>query len=86
MNDRIEAIYENGVFRPLGEVSLPDQLRVVLTIENEPVRVADDPEVVSRQKRAAALLDARLAQIPDNSPDDGFSSEDHDKILYGGQP
>ena len=86
MNDRIEAIYENGVFRPLGEVSLPDHLRVVLSIEKPGIRVADDAEVVARQKRAAALLDARLEQIPDNSPDDGFSSEDHDRILYGRQP
>ena len=35
MDQRIEAIYENGVFKPLGEVSLPDHLHVVLRIENE---------------------------------------------------
>jgi predicted DNA-binding antitoxin AbrB/MazE fold protein len=85
MNDRIEAIYENGVFRPLGEVSLPEHFQVVLRIEKRDIRGADDAEVIARQKRAAALLDARLEQIPDNSPDDGFSSEDHDRILYGGQ-
>ncbi|HEY3788943.1 MAG TPA: antitoxin family protein [Urbifossiella sp.] len=85
MNDRIEAIYENGVFKPLGEVSLPEHFRVVLRLESEAVQV-DDPEVVARQKRAAALLDVKLEQIPDNSPDDGFSSEDHDRILYGGKP
>ena len=85
MNDRIEAIYENGVFRPLGEVSLPEHFRVVLRIEKRDI-VETDAEVVARQKRAAALLDARLEQIPDNSPDDGFSSEDHDRILYGGKP
>ena len=69
----------------LSANSLPDQLRVVLSIEKQDGCVADDAEVVARQKRAAALLDARLEQIPDNSPDDGFSSDDHDRILYGGQ-
>jgi predicted DNA-binding antitoxin AbrB/MazE fold protein len=84
MNDRIEAIYENGVFRPLGEVSLPDHLRVVLRIEDQDIPEAD-AEVVARQKRAAALLDAKLADIPYNHPNDGLSSEDHDRILYGGK-
>ncbi len=34
MDDRIEAIFENGVFKPLGEVALPDHVRVVLRIED----------------------------------------------------
>ena len=34
MLDRIEAIFENGVFKPLGEVALPDHVRVVLRIED----------------------------------------------------
>lgn len=35
MNTQVEAIYENGVFRPLREVRLPDNARVNLTIEAE---------------------------------------------------
>jgi predicted DNA-binding antitoxin AbrB/MazE fold protein len=33
MEGRIEAIFENGVFKPLGEVALPEHVRVVLKIE-----------------------------------------------------
>ena len=33
MDSRIEAIFENGVFRPLEDVALPEHVRVVLKIE-----------------------------------------------------
>lgn len=85
MDQRIEAIFENGVFRPIDTVSLPDHLRVTLVVKpNTPPRV-DDPEFIARQRRAAARLNAKLEGLPDNSPDDGLSSADHDRILYGGQ-
>jgi len=32
MNEQIEAIYENGVFRPLSRVDLPEGGRVHLTV------------------------------------------------------
>lgn len=34
MKQEIDAIYENGLFRPLEPLSLPDQQRVVLTVES----------------------------------------------------
>lgn len=37
----IRAIYENGVFRPLQPVQLPDRT----TVEFEPARVAEDKPV-----------------------------------------
>ena len=83
MDNRIEAIYENGVFKPLGEVRLPDHLRVVLRIE--PESHGADEGVLARQRHALAALDAEMAALPDNSPDDGLSSADHDRILYGGR-
>ena len=32
MSDRLEAIYENGVFRPLDKVNLPEGERVQITV------------------------------------------------------
>jgi predicted DNA-binding antitoxin AbrB/MazE fold protein len=32
MSDQVEAIYENGVFRPLDRITLPDGERVHLTV------------------------------------------------------
>jgi predicted DNA-binding antitoxin AbrB/MazE fold protein len=87
MIDRVEAIYENGVFKPLGDVALPDRLRVVLRIENGDATAVDaEAQVVARQKRAMESLDAELEHVPDNSPDDGRSSATHERILYGDSP
>ncbi|MGA2065729.1 MAG: antitoxin family protein [Thermoguttaceae bacterium] len=33
---RIEAVYQDGVFRPLGQVGLPQNQRVRLTVESLP--------------------------------------------------
>jgi predicted DNA-binding antitoxin AbrB/MazE fold protein len=36
MSERIDAIYEGGVLRPLKPLSLPDHARVKLTIDAQP--------------------------------------------------
>ena len=41
MSNHIEAVYENGVFRPLSPVDLPDGERVHLAVT--PVRETEDP-------------------------------------------
>lgn len=84
--NRVPAIYEDGVFKPLGEVMLPEHLHVVLRIENGDATTVAEAEIVARQKRAMERLDAELEQVPDNCPDDGLSSAAHDGILYGESP
>jgi|GEM_PF-2272717 len=37
MSTHVEAVYENGVFRPLQAVQLPEHQRVTVTIDEEPV-------------------------------------------------
>ena len=36
MSSQIDAIFENGVFRPTQSVSLSDHQRVRLTVESDP--------------------------------------------------
>jgi predicted DNA-binding antitoxin AbrB/MazE fold protein len=86
----IDAIYDNGVLNPVEPLRLPDQARVRLQID-----VDDSPpsgthpdgeglaEEVRRQREAARQLDEELADLPDPIPEDGFTSADHDRILYG---
>jgi predicted DNA-binding antitoxin AbrB/MazE fold protein len=63
----IEAIYENGVFRPLTPVeSLRDGDRVVVT-----------PAEATPAERLAAI-----AALP-VEPGPEFAGRDHDQILYG---
>lgn len=84
MELQIQAIFENGVFKPLTEVAPPEHQRVVLKVENgEASEGTHENETVAQQKRAMEELDAEVDRLPDNSPDDGFSSEDHDRVLYG---
>ncbi|HYO23709.1 MAG TPA: antitoxin family protein [Lacipirellulaceae bacterium] len=95
MTHHVEAIFDNGVFRPTGPVSLPDQSRVEIIVlppvepmtelatEPAPKAVETEEEIAIRQWKAARELDELLALFPDNSPDDGFSGADHDRILYG---
>lgn len=40
MSQQIDAIYDNGVLKPLVPLSLPDKARVTLTVETHQVRSA----------------------------------------------
>jgi predicted DNA-binding antitoxin AbrB/MazE fold protein len=65
----IHAVYENGVFRPLEPVELPEGSEV--TVEPKPI---DEPDVLSRhQKRIYELL----SQSVDTG--DPHFSERHDE-------
>ena len=48
MSTHLEAVYENGVFRPLQPVHLPEQQRVTVTIDEE--TEADRIPVPPRQR------------------------------------
>jgi predicted DNA-binding antitoxin AbrB/MazE fold protein len=91
MVHHVHAIYDAGVFKPLEPLALPDQSRVTITVDVvEPHADAGLPTtedeiraLVAEQREAARELSAKLASLPDLSPDDGFTSADHDKVLYG---
>jgi predicted DNA-binding antitoxin AbrB/MazE fold protein len=55
MNKMIEAVYENGVFRPLEPVTLPEGKRVHVTV----------PEETAEIQRRLAALDAFEAAFED---------------------
>jgi len=57
MTKTFEAVYENGVLRPLNQLSLPDQSRVTVTI-SDAVPFESDPSVYfSSEEWDAALRD-----------------------------
>lgn len=70
----IQAIYENGVFRPLVAVALPDQCKVELN-------------VVSATASGGHPALAELLEIANQYPDDPAVPTDfaaqHDHYLYG---
>ncbi len=76
MSTTVDAIYENGVFKPEQPVKLEEKTKVHLTIEKaEPAPAADDDDPTG-WKTAEELIGC----IKDG-PEDG--AENHDKYLYG---
>jgi predicted DNA-binding antitoxin AbrB/MazE fold protein len=68
--DSIDAIFESGVFRPLGAVTLSERQRVRLHVEPLPEPAAVDPLVWLEQVRQVRQqLQARTGLLPDSAPD-----------------
>jgi predicted DNA-binding antitoxin AbrB/MazE fold protein len=65
MSTAIEAIYENGLLRPLTPLALPEHTRVHLSVEP----VARDPERAEWLAQSAR----RLRETWDHSADDVFN-------------
>ncbi len=67
---------EKGVFRPVQPVTLDEGSRVAIEFET----VAPPPD----QRDFLKALDA-IAELPCEGANDGFSVDDIDKLLYGGE-
>jgi predicted DNA-binding antitoxin AbrB/MazE fold protein len=81
MSTTIEAVYERGVLRPSRPIDLAEGTRVeVIVIARRPAG-ASGP---APGKRTPAEILAEVAAMPMESSPEGFSGEDHDEILYGG--
>lgn len=91
MSQHIDAIYDNGMLRPLEPLSLPDQARVKLTVEAERSLTPQDhanakrveSEVLAKQQAALEELRLKIEQIPQHQNNDGWSVRQHDELLYG---
>jgi len=75
MTDRVEAVFENGVFRPLSPVALREGERVELAYEQP--TPTPDPQSLAR------ALD-EIAALPLET-DERFDPVDADQVLYGGE-
>lgn len=74
MKQQVDAVYENGVFRPLTPVTVGESQRVRITIADiDPALAFLDSELVERARAEVAALErlpsieevrARLAIIP----------------------
>lgn len=85
MSQEFDAIYERGVFRPLGPVNLPDQTKVHLQVQGEAAAADSSAEDLSQQKLAMRELLDWVSSRPDESTSERVSARDHDQILYGWQ-
>ena len=69
----INAIYEQGVFKPTDSVDLEEGTQVQVIVQDQVA--GPDPQ------EAARLLKA-ISEIPMQGKG-GFSGKDHDSVLYG---
>ena len=76
MTTTVRAVYSQGVFRPVTPISIADGTEVELTI-------ATDAPATNGTDLIAALQ--RIASLPLEGRNDGFSGADHDTVLYRGE-
>lgn len=79
----IEAVYENGVFRPLHPVAVPDGTHVELLVVRQQDDTSQAQAVPLVGEQLAALLD-EIADLPYTPHADGRTdiSIEHDGVLY----
>lgn len=81
MSHTIHAIYDSGVFRPLEPVNLAEGTPVVVQLASPSSVDSDEVDEVTQQAWRDYL--DRMDSLPDDSPRDGLTNRDHDRIIYG---
>ncbi len=64
---QVDAIYQNGVFKPLQDVGLPDNQRVRLRVQ--PVETGDVRAWLARVRERQQRIIAERGYFPDSTPD-----------------
>ncbi len=80
MSQHFDAIFENGVLKPLEPLHLPEQSRVRVTVEK-----AEGSEPAEKAPIQQAALQDLLREIdatPQKNNADGWSASQHDDLLY----
>lgn len=85
MSQTISAIFDSGVFRPLVPVEIAEGTQVQIEIPQSAPHAFGEftPEDLARQQAAIKDMLAEIERLPIKELDDGFSGQDHDKVLYG---
>jgi predicted DNA-binding antitoxin AbrB/MazE fold protein len=78
MTQKIRAIFENGVFRPIESVELLNGSQVQLTVQTNEASISAERSLHD----ADAELD-RIAALPIEGDRSPFSGAAHDAVLYG---
>jgi predicted DNA-binding antitoxin AbrB/MazE fold protein len=73
MTKEIEAVYEQGIIRPLQPLELPEGARLDLIVITH-----EQP----KPNRNTAKILAEIAALPLEGSSDAFAGREHDSILY----
>jgi hypothetical protein len=81
MSRDVPAVFDGSVFRPLVPVDLAKGTPVTVQFQSSPMSPSCETDEETRLAWVAYL--ERMESLPDNSPKDGLTNRDHDRILYG---
>jgi hypothetical protein len=65
----------------IGEMTEAEKRELVARLTRSRPQISEEEEVRA-QRKALDELEAEMDKLPDLTPDDGFTSADHDKVLY----
>jgi predicted DNA-binding antitoxin AbrB/MazE fold protein len=82
MTFHTDAIYENGVLRPLVPLDLQEHEVVSLSIYSAADKGAPEADA-ARQRSVLAAYVAKVESRPDDTPQDSLTNRDHDLLIYG---
>jgi predicted DNA-binding antitoxin AbrB/MazE fold protein len=82
MSRMIPAIFDAGVFRPLEPVELAEGTPVVVQVQSPMPPISDQVDEETQQAWHEYL--DRMESLSNNSPPDGLTNRDHDRVIYGG--
>jgi predicted DNA-binding antitoxin AbrB/MazE fold protein len=68
LNEPIEAVFENGVFRPLGPVDLPENQRVTLALPTEEEGFGEETGYDPLPFEQCKTIRVRLKRLGDFGP------------------
>lgn len=83
MTVEFQAIYENGVLRPITPLRLPESAKVSGTLEVSVAAGAPSADELLRQQEALDAMFQEIDSLPQTPANDELSNRDHDQILYG---
>ncbi len=83
MTQPFQAVYEDGVLRPLSPLDLPEREVVSVWIAPLTEQDAGHAAAIEQQQRAIEKLLHEATRLPQAKAADGVSNRDHDQILYG---
>jgi predicted DNA-binding antitoxin AbrB/MazE fold protein len=68
LGEQIDAVFENGVFRPLGPVDLPEHQRVTLVLPTEEEAFAENAGYEPLPLRHCKTISVRLKRVGNFGP------------------
>ncbi len=84
MSQEFDAIYENGVLRPLKPVELREHEVVSVVVAQTTTPNAEALAVGEKQRRILLAFADKMESLADPALADGASNRDHDRLIYGG--